>query len=182
MKAALDGGADFCQELVRGFDEPVKILECLFARPREIWKKVFDDAKIFYAEHLGDKKFILELADKNKFSEQVKWADAIYLRGGDNESDLIDLLKKNQDWQKELDGKTLAGSSAGADAMSKYFYDLDNLKLNEGLGILPIKVLVHYQSDYNSPNIDWEKAYEELKNYKEDLPIVTLREGEFKVF
>jgi len=123
-----------------------------------------------------------ELADPENFTEQVKWADAIYIRGGSAEDYVLDLFRKNSNWIKELDGKTLAGSSAGADIISKYYYDLDNLKFNEGLGLLPIKVLVHYQSDYNAPNIDWDKSYEELKNYKEDLPITTLKEGEYKIF
>ena len=49
------------------------------------------------------------------------------------------------------------------------------------MGLLPIKVLVHYRSNYNAPNINWDKAYAELKAYGEDLPILTLAEGEFVV-
>ncbi len=85
-------------------------------------------------------------------------------------------------WEKELEGKTVAGSSAGANMLSKYFYGLDDLGLWEGSGSVPVKVLVHYRSDYNAPNIDWDKAEAELKAYKEDLPLVTLHEGEFRVF
>ena len=65
--------------------------------------------------------------------------------------------------------------------MAKYYYGLDSLKLCEGLGLLPVKIIVHWHSDYNAPNIDWDKAYLELKNYKEDLPIITLAEGQFEV-
>ena len=181
-KAAADSGKSFCEEMVRGFLEPVKILDCLFARPRETWEKAFEDDKSFLADRLEDKRFILELADPDKFSQQVIWSNVIYLRGGKDEPALLDYLKRDTSWQNELDNKTLVGTSAGADAMSKYCYDLDYLKLNQGLGLLPVKVLVHYKSDYNSPNIDWDKAYEELKNYGEDLPMVALKEGEYKIF
>lgn len=106
--------------------------------------------------------------------------NAIYFRGG-RTGDLIRLLDKNVGWQKELYGKTLAGSSAGADTIAKYYYNLDSLAVEEGLGMLPVKVLVHYQSGYNAPNVDWDRAYGELQIYKEDLPILALREGEFRI-
>lgn len=105
----------------------------------------------------------------------------VYLKGG-NTRQLLDLLNKNKGWEDKLDGKTIAGTSAGAEAIATYCYDIDDLALEDGLGLLPIKVIVHYQSDYNAPNVDWEKAYHELENYKENLEVVTLREGEFKVY
>jgi len=40
---------------------------------------------------------------------------------------------------------------------------------------------VHYRSDYNSPNIDWDVAYKVLKNHQQELPVVTLAEGQFVV-
>lgn len=177
---ASDGGKSFCEEFIKGFNEPIRILDCIFARPRETWEEVFADDKEFFRKHLPNKKFEIQLADPEKFIEQVKWANVIYLRGG-RTSQLIELLNKNKGWYKELDGKTLAGTSAGANAIAKYYYGLDSLKLCEGLGLLPIKVIVHWRSDYNAPNIDWDKAYSELKKYKEDLPIITLAEGQFEL-
>lgn len=180
---AVDGGKSFCEEMVKGFEEPVKILICLFTRPSDSWEINFNQDKEAFTNNLSDKKLEFKLADPENFTEQIKWADAVYIRGGSAEEYIVDLFRKNPDWIKELEGKTLAGSSAGADMMSKYYYDLDNLKFNKGLGLLPLKVLVHWKSDYNAPNIDWDKSYEELKAYGgEDLPIITLREGEYKVF
>ncbi|MDP4038869.1 MAG: Type 1 glutamine amidotransferase-like domain-containing protein [bacterium] len=177
---AKDGGKAFCEELVKGFTEPVKILICLFARPKDTWQDKFKEDNDFFTRHLANKKLEIVLAKADNFIEQVSWADAIYLRGGETER-LAQALKESTDWTQQLTGKTLAGTSAGADIISKYYYDLDNPKIRQGLGILPIKVIVHYKSDYNSPNIDWTKAFQQLKDYKEDLPLVTLREGEFKV-
>jgi hypothetical protein len=93
----------------------------------------------------------------------------------------MSVLQKTGDWVSKLKGKTLAGSSAGADLIAKYFYDLDYLEFGKGLGLLPVKTLVHYGSDYNAPNINWESVYKNLKAYKEDLEILKLPEGGFEV-
>jgi len=178
---AEDGGKAFAEELVKGFRHPVKILECLFARPRDNWDKAYAEDKEFFTALLPDNELEFQLALPEKFREQVKWADAIYIRGGASEAVLLELQKQSEGWEKELEGKTLAGSSAGAHAISKYYYGLDDLKIGEGLGLLPLKVIVHYRSNYNAPKIDWDKAEQELKDYKEDLELIKLPEGGFKV-
>ncbi|MBI4128620.1 MAG: Type 1 glutamine amidotransferase-like domain-containing protein [Parcubacteria group bacterium] len=180
LRKAGDGGKAFCEEVVKDFEDPVRILDCLFARPKEVWSKVFAEDTEFFKTHLPDRNLELYLADPGRFTDQVKEASAIYLRGGETEK-LIALLQKSGDWMKSLDKKTLAGSSAGAEAIATYYYGLDALTIGEGLGLLPIKLVVHYRSDYNAPNIDWDRAYAELKNYKEALPMLTLAEGEFQV-
>ena len=178
---AADGGKAFCEELVKGFEEPVRILECLFARPRDNWEKAFNQDKDFLLHNLPNKKLEFQLANPERFGEQVVWALTIYIRGGTSEAVLMELQKQSKGWEKGLPGKTLAGSSAGAHAISKYYYGLDDLKIGEGLGLLPLKVIVHYGSDYNAPRIDWNKAEVELTSYKEDLPLVKLAEGQFEV-
>ncbi len=175
-----DGGKAFCEELGKDFnsDKPVKILDCMFARPVESWKEKFQEDKVFFSKYI--KNFELELADVAKLTEQVKAADVIFLRGGETDM-LLKKLNQSAGWVQELDGKTVAGTSAGMDAIAKYAYDLDTLKLTDNLGLLPIKSIPHWRSDYNAPNINWDKAFEALKNYKEDLPIYTIKEGEFVV-
>ncbi len=180
-RKAPDGGKAFAEQFIRGFDEPVRLLECMFARPKENWEKSYAEDKEFWGKHLPDKQIEFQLADPGKFVEQVKWANAIYIRGGVSEAVLLELAAQGAGWEKELEGKTLAGSSAGAHAISKYYYGLDDLKIGEGLGLLPVKVIVHWKSDYNAPNIDWDKAREELQACKENLELFTLAEGEFKV-
>ena|SRR3989338_4246424 len=165
----------------KGFSEPIKILQCLFARPLDNWDTAFAEDVDFFRNHLPGKRLEFQLAQPATFIEQIRWADAIYIRGGEM-APLYERLAQSPGWEKELDGKTLAGSSAGAMALAKYDYNLDSLKLADGLGLVPVKVLVHYRSDYNAPNINWDKAEAELRAYKEDLPLVALREGEFKVF
>lgn len=176
---APDGGRAFCEELVKGFNEPVKILDCLYARPKDVWKQVFAEDKEFFAKYLPGKNLEIKLADQKKFIEQVRWSNVIYLRGGITKQ-LLKLLPTDKVWVNELDGKTLAGTSAGTNAVSKYYYGLSSLKINDGLGLLPVKVIVHWRSDYNAPNIDWSRAYDELRTHKENLDILTLAEGQFQ--
>lgn len=180
LHKAPDGGKAFLEELVKDFHlyRPVKILVCIFAEPEEKWEAKFNKDKEFFSQHLNN--FELELAYPDTFIEQVKSSDVIFLRGGATDS-LMNLLNKSPSWTKELDSKTLAGTSAGGDVISKYSYNLDENKLTDCLGLLDIKFIPHFRSDYNAPNINWDKALAELKNYKEDLPVYALKEGEFVV-
>lgn len=177
---AADGGRAFCQEVVDGFDQPIRVLVCLFARLPETWVAVFRETEAFFSNCLPDVQVEYQQADQKIFLEQVKWANVIYLRGGIT-SLLLKQLRQIKGWEKLLEGKTVVGSSAGADVLSVCSYNLDDLKLEEGLGLVPVKVLVHYRSNYNAPNIDWDHTLTELENFKENLPILTLAEGQFEV-
>ena len=180
LHKAPDGGKAFCGELIRGINKkPVKILDCMFARSLDSWEIKFKEDIEFFSKHIDN--FEPTLASEENFVEQVKLADVVFLRGGQTEL-LLEKLNKAGNWIKELEGKTLAGTSAGGDVISKYSWNLDLKKIEECLGLLPVKFIPHWRSDYDSPNIDWEKAFQELKDYKEDLPIYALEEGEFKVF
>ena len=175
-----DGGKSFCEELVKGFNftRPVKILDCMFARPKESWEEKFQEDQVLLSKYINN--FRLELADASKFTGQVKASDVVFLRGGETDI-LMEMLAESGDWVKYLDGKTVAGTSAGAMAISKYSYDIETLESKDYLGLLPVKVIPHFDSDYNAPNVNWKKALQELKNYKEDLPTYPLKEGEFVV-
>lgn len=178
IQKTADRGRAFCEELVKSVDvyRPVKILDCMFARPINSWDEKLTEDNQMLSEFITN--FVLILADVNKFEEQVKDADVIFLRGGETDI-LIDLLKKTGDWTKNLEGKTVAGTSAGAMAIAKYSHALEQDKLMEGLGLLPVKVIAHWKSDVYE--VDWERALKEIKEYKEDLPVYALTEGEFVV-
>ncbi len=178
---AADGGKAVCEEMVKGFVEPVKMLICLFARPEAGWASKFEEDKVFIAGHLPGKQLDMRIAMVANFTEQVKWADVIYLRGGDTPM-LVEELRKDPTWMQNLAGKTVVGTSAGACAIGEYDYDIDHFKLSDNLGLLPIKVLPHYRSDYGAPHINWDRIEQELQAYKEPLEFVALPEGEYRVF
>lgn len=96
-----------------------------------------------------------------------------------------DLLRQF-DIPRIWDGKVVATNSASSHALAKHFWSCDSRRLSDGLGILPIKFLSHYQSEYGSDDprgpIDWERALEILKNYGDtSLPVHALKEGDFVV-
>jgi len=177
---APDYSKAFCEELVKGINNrPVKILDCMFARSRDSWEEKMKEDNILFSKFIKD--FELELALPEKFTEQVKKSDVIFLRGGHTQV-LFEFLNKDKSWIQELDGKVLAGTSAGAEVIAKYYYVLSTPRTGDGFGFLPIKVIPHWRSDSDEyKNFDWDKALKELKSYKEDLPIYALAEGEFKV-
>ena len=177
-RKAADGGKAFAEALTSAFDEPIKLLVCLFARPEDAWEKAFSDDREFFSAHLPDKWIEFKCATKEGFLEELAWSDAVYFRGGDAPM-LIKALAKQEGWRTMLHGKTVAGSSVGADMLTAHHYDGDRCRLADGLRLIPVKTLVHYRSDYNAPNIDWDEAERSLAAYGEPLKMVMLREGEF---
>ena len=182
LHKAKDGGKAFCKELVKGIDKkPVKILDCMFARPKNSWKEKMKEDNILFSKYIKD--FELELALTEKFLEQIKKSDVIFLRGGQTRP-LLDIFNKNPNLVKELNNKVVAGTSAGGDVIAKYYGVGKTGRVNGvGLGLLPVKFIPHWKSDIKEYlNANWNGIFEGLKNYKEDLPIYVLAEGEFKVF
>ncbi len=173
-----DRGRAFCEELVKDIElyRPVKILDCLFAIPMSEWDQKLAEDNEMLTEFIAN--FELILADPDKFEQQVKEADVVFLRGGETDV-LLDLLRKIPNWTKDLEGKTIAGSSAGAMAIAKYSHALEKNEFIEGLGLLPVKVIAHWKTDVYE--VEWDRALKEIKEYKEDLPVYTLAEGEFVV-
>ncbi len=178
---APDGGKALCMELVKGFDQPVKILFVFFALPKKAWSTKLNETKQLLMSNVPDTQLDVRMADYKNMVQLCQWANVIYFSGGKMDP-LYKALDKNKEWMKTVDGKTVAGSSAGAIMLSRYSYDPDNLCVIEGRGLLPVKVIVHYQSGYNAPHVNWDKAYQELEGYKEKLEIAALPEGQFRVF
>jgi peptidase E len=177
---SLDEGKAFVEELIAGFDKRVQVLVCPFARKREEWPSCLEGDQEFFSKFTTN--FELVLADPAIFTEQVKKANVIFFRGGYPEP-LLELLKLSSDWINYLEGKTVAGTSAGAEILAKYYSVSKNGRIGEGLGILPIKFSPHWLSttgDYEGVN--WEERMDQLHAHQEDLPMVLLKEGEFKVF
>lgn len=166
---ATDGGKAFAEACVEGTKDPAIILVCLFAREESEWGQAYSEDIARFTAQLPDRQLKFIMATREQFAEQVAQADVIYLRGGATEQ-LVTALRENIAWLDNLDGKTLVGTSTGADAIATYYY---------GLGLLPIKVLVHYESDYGDGTINWREVYKDLDAYKESLEVLPIREGQF---
>ena len=172
----------FFAEMVKGLGNEPKLLICCFSQLREDWEEKFESDKAntdFFPEGVNP---VFELAFPDTFEEQIRNCDAMYIHGGDDH--LIQYWLKQFDLPKIWDGKVIATNSASSHALSKYFWTCDWRKAMDGLGILPIKFLAHFESSYgeNDPRgpIDWQSALAELETYNDNtLPIYALKEGEY---
>ena len=71
--------------------------------------------------------------------------------------------------------------SSATGSSDKYFGVGKSTRLGEGLGLLPIKLIPHWESDYSAGLIiDWDSLLNNLDKYKENLEVLTLKDGEFK--
>ncbi len=140
-----DGNRKFFAELVRGgVAQPVKILLVFFAAEEKRWQELFEDGKRRFADASPGIKKEFTLAQPGMFAQQVRNADVIYVHGGTTRR-LKEVLATipNLNLSQLLDGKVYGGSSAGANILAKYSYSSTYADLEEGLGLLPIKVIPH---------------------------------------
>lgn len=139
----------FFAEILKGLGAQPKILIVLFSRPREYWEQTFQ-------KYQSDTKNVLpqgvsasfEMATPDAFVQQIKNADVVYALGGDDY--LLRFWFDKFDLPAIWEGKVVAGSSAGSDVLVKHFWTCDWRKNMDGLGILPIKFIPHFNSEYGA--------------------------------
>jgi hypothetical protein len=167
--------ADSCQN-------HIVILDCLFATPPEEWSEKAAADQALIDRYLPNNKVMVEIAQPARFAEQHEAADVLYIRGGNLEQ-LLNTLKHCCDWRAKLLNKTVAGTSAGAYALSTYYF-MQRFPgmVGEGLGLVPVKCIVHYRAPDYPHDIDWNTGDYVMTKYAPELPLIKLREGEFKIF
>jgi len=171
-----ESNKQFYAEMVPDLERPVSLLLVYFSRKREEWQQLFEQDKKHFLERATFKappEFILADDNPEKFIEQVKSADTIYMRGG-GEFHLIEFMKGIKNTKELFEGKIISGSSMGAYAISKYYYSNDEDKFKEGAGILPIKAFAHYDES----KLDKLKK---LKDFGEDLKVYTIPDEQFVI-
>ncbi len=114
----------FYEEIARDVPDGGTILLCYFASQSDDNTEKFTEDSRRLREQSRGKNFIFLLADEVGFSDQLKQADALYIRGGSTPR-LLGALKKYPNLEENLNSKTIAGSSAGAYAIGRYsaFHD-----------------------------------------------------------
>ncbi len=175
----------FHQELVKGLGYNPKFLLCNFAQGREYWEPKFQGYSDAITEDMPeDVKPSFELAMPAEFVEQCKRANVIYFHGGDDH--LLQYWMKQFNLAELFKDKVVATNSASSDMLATHHWTCDWRACADGLGILPIKFIPHYRSDFGNDDprgpIDWQKAYNDLAAYGDkSLPIHALKEGEYIV-
>lgn len=153
----------------------INLLIVLFAREPQVWNEKFEQYRQIFLNLDSDKQinFVLSDPDPKIFTRQIQEADTIFILGGETIR-LIKQLENIKNLKELFKDKTIAGSSAGANFLSKYYYTINGKEVWRGMGILEIKTFPHFE-----PSLT--KELNELKNYKENLPIYTLPEEKFEI-
>ena len=141
----------FFAEVVDGLGNNPKLLICCFANPREDWEEKFakDTTNTeFFPEDVTPE---FELAFPETFEAQIADCDAMYIHGGDDH--LLQYWLKQFDLPKIWDGEVVATNSASSHAVSTHFWTCDWRQIMDGLGILPVRYLAHYESEYGSDDV-----------------------------
>jgi hypothetical protein len=173
----------FHQEIVKGLGNNPRFLLCNFAQGREYWETKFQGYSDAIAEDMpADVMPSFELALPSSFIAQCLQSDIIYFHGGDDY--LLQYWMKQFDLPDLFADKVVATNSASSDMLTAHYWTCDWRQCADGLAILPIKFIPHYQSGFGSTDprgsIDWQLAYDELVKYGDtSLPIHALEEGEF---
>ncbi len=176
---------EFFAEVLKDLGAQPRVLFCFFASGREYWEvKMAEYMNRFQKMSPEGIKPSFELALPDSFAEQMATSDAIMLFGGDDT--LLQYWLRQFDITTIWNNKVVAGSSAGSDALCAHFWTCDWRKCMDGLGMLHIKFIPHYESDFGSLDprgpINWRAALDELKQYGDrNLSIHALKEGEYIV-
>lgn len=163
----------FFSEIVANLKTPPKFLLVCFAQPKERWSQSLKKTSKTILDFIHPLPATFELADNNTelFIQQVNNSNIILLRGG-NELLLKKHLTTVPHLSSLLKNKVVAGTSAGANIFSRYYYTNDRQKIETGLNILPIKTFCHY-------NETKKEQLNKLDNYKEKLELYPIAEENF---
>jgi peptidase E len=162
----------FYEEILKDVPSGSKILLVPFAKDEDGGRiahslvkvsKEFDDVK-------RGRDIPIYVANREDFIDQIKGSDVIYFHGGVSLK-LLEALRQYPELELAIQGKIVAGESAGANVWCKYFYSRKSDTVSEGLSILPIKLIPHYQEEFAH----------KLDNVVTDLELVCLPEYQHKV-
>lgn len=177
MKYDNEHNAPFFSECTKDLKDGDKVLWIGFARrDAAVREKTFVRDTELILSHT-DKDLTVLNADESKLHEQVKQAQLVFVTGGDTQK-LQTAIEKHPNFFNALKGKVYAGSSAGACICAEYYYGNGRSKIIPGLGILPIRLMVH------SDNPEFGGTEENLKQLEEanlELELLALPQTQWVV-
>lgn len=168
----------FHEEFARGIPAGGTVLHVYFASRSDDTSEVFEEHKRNIIEHAHGKNLNFLFATKENFLDQITQSDAVQLHGGSTNK-LLTVLRTYPDLKPLVENKTVAGSSAGAYALARFGASHSEEIVRKGLGLVPLRVVCHYESPDLPPNAASVSA---LKNTAQDLELVLLKDFEWKVF
>lgn len=166
-----ENNGEFYTEILKDATEGAKILLVCFAKDDERVPIATERVKIEFNKSKWQKEITFDVANEKSFLEQIKIANVVYFHGGTTLK-LLEALKKFPNLKNSLDGKIIAGESAGANVFGKFFYSPSADKVDEGLGFLPLKIIPHYSEIYKG----------KIDGFGDGLELLLLPEYQYKVF
>jgi peptidase E len=168
-----DLNSNFFKEITNELKNGDTILIVYFARKKEDYQKCFEQEKNNFLKAAPEKEFNLIVADEKNFIKQLKQAQTVYIRGGETLL-LINTLKNYPEFIELLaETKVVAGSSAGAYALARYYYSHSQNTVLEGLGVVPVAIRCHFKGEGD--------IREELIKVAKGLKVVLLDDCEFEI-
>lgn len=160
-KGLVQENDEFFQEILKDVPGDVKILLVYFAEREDIVQLRIEQDKEQFNKNKGLKELHFKVASEETFIADCVWADVIYLHGGRTVR-LMEVLKKYRDLERVFSERTIAGDSAGVNALGQLFYSKNSKEIGQGLRILPFKIVVHYADGAPNPLAHIEPSLETL--------------------
>lgn len=184
MRQYQDEGVALFGEFVAGLGHSPKILMCFFGEEEEVWADKYDEWTRRIVNSVKPVSPVFSLASVADFVSQAALHDALFIYGGRN-SRMKHAFSRVDVSVVFPTFKAVLGSSAGAIFLADVSWSCDEREMLDGSGLLPVKTIVHYQSERYDQDprgpIDWQKAYQECEHYGKELPIHALREASYTV-
>lgn len=174
-----DKGQAFAQALLDSKNQTVNIAYCIFAQPESDWAETERVNTDMLTEFADGKNLVFQTMTEDNFLDISEWADVVYMPGGDP-AQLRQALDAHGEVATLWNGKTIAGSSAGADIMCEQFMYLQDKTIHEGYGWVRAVCIPHWLADFKGwkPD-DWLRAEQVLQERFPELPILRIPESQF---
>jgi len=164
----------FFRAMTEKLEGQVRVLLVYFAREEEITDEFINEDKRRFLENSENKELVFEVAEQEKLVKQIRESQVIYIRGGCMRP-LHEKLSNIQNFKDLFEDKIVGGSSAGCYILAKYYWDNDKKKFAEGLGLLPIKSICHYQPED-------DVIINEFPQNSSTLPLLVLPDYKWVIF
>jgi peptidase E len=167
----------YFRELVKDLHDGDTVLIISFAcREQDKRREVFEREK-GYLQRQTSADINIQDATYENLIEQIRQAKVIHISGGES-PELVKDMQRYPDFIPSLRGKVVGGTSAGACLFSTYYYYGEYGGVVEGLGVFPIRLMVHYG------NPEFYGTAENLEKLKDEpatrpLELLTLSECEW---
>jgi peptidase E len=148
IENTVENNDEFYQIILENCQPNSKILLVFFAKEKDRWDEVSKRVIEDFRRNGFDDNFVFDIADETNFITQIQNTDIAYFSGGATLK-LLETLRKFPGLKDELGGKVVAGESAGANVLARYCYSTKSDSVLEALGVLPIKIIPHYQEKYS---------------------------------